>query len=240
LRTTTLLPAEDWRVEGLEGDSYKVGPNCERPGCKRFVDHQHHLWRRSFLGRPKRHSEEDYRWVRLPNGDTVRNVIGLCWQHHEMVTGRPGGHQAWVKWVPDSHEFQWLERDAIDNEWREIGTLSLPAPTEAAPNGTPGREAERPRCPTCGRVQKKPEPEHEPGPKRPRASWTVKVPADHEDGAAVLDELVEGVADLMGAGEWGTWKRYHAVVSALAFTLQNAGTFGQEWLGVQTDGRGDT
>jgi hypothetical protein len=29
------------------------------------------------------------------------------------------------------------------------------------------------------------------------------------------------------------------VVSALAFTLQNAGTFGQEWLGVQTDGRGD-
>jgi hypothetical protein len=178
--------------------------------------------------------------VRLPNGEAVRNVIGLCWQHHEMVTGRPGGHQAWVKWIPDSHEFEWLERDAIDNEWKQIGTLSLPAPTEAAPNGTPGREAERPRCPVCGHIIREPhDHEHEPGPKRPRASWTVKVPADHEDGAAVLDELVEGVADLMGAGEWGTWKRYHAVVSALAFTLQNAGTFEQEWLGVRAQSNGD-
>jgi hypothetical protein len=219
----TLLPSESWRIEGVEGDSYKVGPNCERPGCKRFVDHQHHLWRRSFLGKPKRHSDEGYRWVRLPNGETIRNIVGVCWQHHEMLTGIPGGHQAWIRWIEDSHDFEWLERDAIDNEWRKIGTLSLPAPTEAAPNGTPGREAERPRrCPTCGHVVREPHPEHEPGPKRPRQSWTIKVPADSEDGAAVLDELVEGCAEVFRHHEYtSALRRYYTVVQALTVVLQN-------------------
>jgi hypothetical protein len=59
----------------------------------------------------------------------------------------------------------------------------------------------------------------------------VKVPADSEDGAAILDELVEMIAELIGAEEWKTWKRYHVAVSSFTFVLQNADTFEREWLG---------
>jgi hypothetical protein len=215
----TLLPSDSWQIEGVDGDTYQVGPACEAPGCKRWVDHQHHLWRRSFLGRPKR--EKDYRWVKLPDGQVIRNVIALCWRHHEEVTGGPGGHLVWIKWIPGTAQFEWLQRSSLDSEWEQVGTLSLPAPPDqVVPDGS-GREAER-RCPTCGRAQRKPEPERKPGPKRPRKSWTIKVPADHEDGAAILDELVEGCAEVFGMDEYTSkLRRYYVVERALVVVLQN-------------------
>jgi hypothetical protein len=209
----TLLPSESWEIQGVEGDRYKVGPLCEAPGCKRPVDHKHHLWRRSFLG-------GDFWWVRVHGGMVIRNVVGLCWRHHEDVTGGPGGHRAWIKYIPGSVEFQWLEEDSTNGKWRQTGTLSLPAPTAASGGDEPGREAER--CPTCGKVKTKAHVEHEPGPKRPRKSWTIEVPADQEDGAAVLDELVDGCAEVFGHEEYTSkLRRYFTVVAALALVLQN-------------------
>ena len=217
----TLLPSESWDVRGVEGDRYKVGPWCEAPGCKRPVDHKHHLWRRSHLA-------GDWWWVKVPDGTTVRNVIGLCWHHHEDVTGSQGGHKAWVKWV-SGFEFAWLEMRSTDGNWQQTGTFSLPAPPpEAVPADSGGREAER--CPTCGRQKTKAHVEHEPGPKRPRKSWTIRVPSDAdkdgadygEDGAAILDELIEGCAEVFGMEEYtSALARYYVVVRALTVVLQN-------------------
>jgi len=215
----TLIPSDDRRVEAVEGDQYRVGPYCNAPGCKRPVDHKHHMWRRSFLG-------GDYWWVRVPIGseqtDVIRNVIGLCWMHHSDVTGSVGaGHRAWIRWLEDERELYWLEKDP-DDHWQAIGTLSLPAPSETAPAPpSPGREAER--CPTCGhRIRHEEEHEHEPRPKRPRKTWTVHVPADSEDGAAVLDELIEGVAEIIGTDEYTSkLRRYFTLVQALYLVIQN-------------------
>jgi hypothetical protein len=162
--------------------------------------------------------------VHVPSGEVIRNVIGLCWRHHEDVTGKPKtGHVAWVQWA-GGREFRWLEQESTSGKWKQIGTLSLPAPSETptVPDGAGGREAER--CPTCGRLRRKSEPEHdhEPRPKRPRQSWTIQVPADQEDGAAILDELIEGCAEVFGHETYtSTLRRYFTTVAALALVLQN-------------------
>jgi hypothetical protein len=217
----TLLPIDDWSVKGVDGDTYKVGPYCAAPGCKKPVDHKHHLWRRSYLA-------GNFWWVKVPfqNAEafgltTIRNVVGLCWRHHEDVTGQGGGHAAWIRWDPQRQNFHWLERTP-DDKFISIGTFSLPAapPADAAPSSPEGREAER--CPTCGKRQGHPHPEHEPGPKRPAKSWTIKVPADDEDGAVILNELVEGCAEIFGHDEYTSrLKRYYTVVQALSVVLQN-------------------
>jgi hypothetical protein len=211
----TLLPHEGWNVAGVEGDRYTVGPFCDAPGCKRPVDHKHHLWRRSYIG-------GDRWWVRVPGKDgrtlTIRNVVGLCWRHHEEVTGSVGGHKAWIRWLEDEEALYWLELDP-DDHWQAIGTLSLPAPSRDVAPSSPGREAER--CPSCGRLRTTPH-DHEPQPKRPRKTWTVRVPADQEDGAAILDELLDGCAEIFGHEEYTSGlRRYYTLVQGLALLLQN-------------------
>jgi len=213
----TLLPSESWNIAGVEGDRYTVGPYCDAPGCKRPVDHKHHLWRRSFLG-------GDFWWVRVPveasETTVIRNVVGLCWHHHDDVTGQGGGHKAWIRWTPERQELAWME--AVDyGHWIQIGTLSLPAPSDHAAPATPGREAER--CPTCGKLKRKHEDhEHEPQPRRPRRTWTIKVPDDKENGAEVLNELVEACAEIFGHDEYrSATRRYYTVAQALALVLQN-------------------
>jgi hypothetical protein len=158
----------------------------------------------------------------------IRNVVGLCWHHHEDVTGVVGkGHRAWIRWVPEDETFHWLENDGYDR-WISIGTLSLPAPSEAAAPIPPGREAER--CPTCGRPTRHEHEHHEPQPKRPRKTWTVRVPDDNEDGAAILDELVEIIAESIGAEDFtSALKRYHVLAPALVWVVQNQELFAQDF-----------
>jgi hypothetical protein len=211
-------------VNGVEGDKYMVGPACDAPGCKRPVDHKHHLWRRSFLG-------GDFWWVQVPGAKdsdptiVIRNVVGLCWHHHEDVTGSKGGHKAWIKWVPETQSLLWMEDDGYDH-WLQTGTLHLPTPSEEA---RPRMDREAERCPTCGKLKTKEHKDHEPQPKRARKSWTIKVPADHEDGAAILDELVEGCAEVFGHDEYtSALRRYYTVVQALTVVLQNRELIGAE------------
>lgn len=218
----TLPPSKDWPVAGVEGDEYKVGPYCDKPGCGRPVDHKHHLWSRTFLGKP-------YWWVRVPVGlpplegewktIVIRNVIAVCADHHHDLSSPIGGHKAWIKWVPAREHFIWLERSFQYDPWVQTGTLSLPAPPEQQGVAGGGREAER--CPTCGKIRTKPH-DHEPQPKRPRKTWTIKVPADAEDGAKILDELVEGCAEVFGHEDYkSALRRYYTVSQALIVVLQN-------------------
>jgi hypothetical protein len=83
-------------------------------------------------------------------------------------------------------------------------------------------------CPTCGRSKHSPK-KKEGRPARKRKTWTVHVPADEEDGAQVMDDLVEGIVaafDLQIDG--GALTRYHALARAGAFVLVNASAIPKE------------
>ncbi|MCP6726399.1 hypothetical protein NL526_30540, partial [Klebsiella pneumoniae] len=76
-----------------EGNAYDVNPICAHPNCNKRSAHAHHMWPRSYLrGQP-------YDWVRLPDGTILGNRIGLCVEHHEMVTGEIGGYRARLSWT---------------------------------------------------------------------------------------------------------------------------------------------
>jgi hypothetical protein len=223
----TLIPSEAWNVAGVEGDKYTVGPFCDAPGCKRPVDHKHHLWRRSFLG-------GDFWWVRVPLADNkttvIRNVIGLCYRHHEDVTGGPGGHKAWIRWVEEDQKLLWLEPGA-DDQWELIDQIVLAAPSEGA---APRAKIPK-RCPACGKLQYV-EHEHAPAPRRPRKSWVVQVPSDNEDGAAILDELIEIIAEAIGTDEYKSQlRRYHTLIPALVWVVQNQEDFARDFYDEQKE-----
>jgi hypothetical protein len=213
----TLIPSEAWNVAGVEGDKYTVGPFCDAPGCKRPVDHKHHLWRRSFLG-------GDYWWVRVPTSRgttvTIRNVVGLCYHHHEDVTGDVGGHKAWIRWNEQREDFDWLE--SVDyGHWQKIGTLTLPTSPEPT---APIQESER--CPTCGHVKRHDHEHREPGPRRAKKSWTMKVPADSENGWEEIEEYVEIIGEAIGAGEYtSALRRFYVVQPSLFWVMQNLDAF---------------
>ena len=82
-------------------------------------------------------------------------------------------------------------------------------------------------CPSCKRPLPHPKHEGEPEAKRPRRSWTITVPKDErENGAEVLDELLEASREEMGKlglpyGE-GSSVRYFVLAAALALFVQHA------------------
>src|SRR5262245_40169713 len=90
------------RVRGADGPRYKVGATCAVPNCGRYSDHAHHLWSRSYLGKP-------YDWIEV-HDLRVKNLMPLCWRHHEDVTGTIGGYKAGIKYEPESGLFWWVDR----------------------------------------------------------------------------------------------------------------------------------
>lgn len=208
----TLLPASDFGIRGVDGKPYTVSSGCSVPNCGRLSVHTHHLWPRSFLrGQP-------YEWVLLPDGTVIGNRTGLCVLHHSWVTGEIGGHRARIKF--EGGVFWWVT--LADD--RVVGPLD-PQPPGA--NERPPEKTAKPEviCPTCGH-HKKPKPELPPGPARRKKTWTVMVPADAEDGAEVLNTIVEDLAVPLGAEEWkSTLKRYYVLVAVLGWTLQHRDEF---------------
>ena len=70
-------------------------------------------------------------------------------------------------------------------------------------------------------------------PGRRRKTWTVKVPADaEEDGAEVLDSLVENLVHLVPNSDSSASGRYYVLVPALAYSLMDTGRFVQTMTGV--------
>lgn len=183
----TLRPHPNHDVQGLEGEEWPqraVGPLCCVPGCSRFADHPHHLWRRSALGGP-------FPWVRLWDGRTVSNVVGICWRHHDRIT-------------------EDLDRISLEEDgtfvYRDERNLVLgpikPQPPQLGADGTVGPQeslSQDDRCPTCNTRLRSPRDDTgPPEPRRNRSSWTISVPKDErEDGAETLDVLLESARMVM-------------------------------------------
>lgn len=199
----TKLPHENWDVKGVTGPNYKVGPVCSAPGCKKFADHAHHIWRRSFLA-------GDFKWVELWDGRTVPNLVGLCYEHHQDVTE----NRAMIQF-DDTGLFMWSQQTTGDL-YAPVGMLN-PQPQHSIEKMDDDEEP----CPTCGhRTRRR---ELPPGERRPRKTWTVRVPADSEDGAEVLDELEEQVARSFGIEHYSNIRnrRYFTIVQAFVVVMQN-------------------
>lgn len=216
----TKLPHESWQVKGVDGPKYRVGPGCAVPGCTKFADHAHHLWRRSFL-------TGDFKWVELWDGRIFQNLTGICHVHHELVTV----NEADLRFEEglDFGPFTWVSLDTFGPLSPQ--PLTLEAFSEAMQLTLDGREVphthvvgghdhDAETCPTCGR-KKKPKDELPAGEKRNRATWSVSVPRDErENGADVLDTLEMECAKLLGREEHAG-RRYFVLAETLAFFLQN-------------------
>lgn len=213
MRALTLLPSDNRDVKGLIGPqfpNYRVGPVCAVPGCSHFADDVHHLWRRSFLCGV-------FSWVELWDHTIVGNVVALCHDHHRMVTEA----KTWIRWDDESRSFWWCDQNA------EMGIPlaqqpplhSLPLPDEQ-PEVIYG-PASRPVCPGCGRPLPLPRGNGTAQEPRRRKTWTVTVPNDNEDGALVLDTLLDECRRLFAHDDQQN-TRYFTLVQALALVLQHA------------------
>lgn len=215
----TRLPAENWNVQGYDGPKYKVGPKCSVPDCNRWADHGHHIWRRSFLA-------GDYRWVLLWDETVVQNLTGLCYLHHEQVTGTDARIE-YRSTVDRTGSFAWV------SEVEDGGLLDPQPQTLIEFTGAPDTkrreyvyDSDDDACPTCGK-RKKPKDELPPGPKRPRATWSVSVPKDErENGADVLDALELGCAEKLGREEHASHK-YFVLAEVMAHFLQTPDYVGE-------------
>lgn len=216
----TLPPIPSQDVHGVVGKPYKANPRCSAPDCNETTDHAHHIFRRT-------RTSGAYFWVRLPDGQVVGNVTGLCWRCHDMVTGGPGGHQRWIQWRDG--EYLWgsvvNEHDRPVADFIEIGPLD---PQPPAPDlldvSQPDTESEPDRCPQCGQRRRRAPAIATAGARRRRKSWIVKVPDDHEDGADVLDTLVDDLAPLLGIDPTASG-RYHVLVPVLVYAHQDESGF---------------
>jgi hypothetical protein len=216
----TLPPIPSTAVVGVVGKPYKVGGKCAVPDCGRTVDHGHHIFRRSALAGA-------FFWVRLPDGQVVGNLTGLCWYCLVGVTGKRWGHTHWIQWRDG--EYLWgsvrlgVEIPKWDTDFIPIGPLD---PQPPAPDlldaPQPTEESEPDRCPECGQQKRRSGSPagSTPGAPRRRKSWIVKVPDDHEDGADVLDTLVDDLAPLLGIDPTASG-RYHVLVPVLVYAHQD-------------------
>jgi len=208
------LPAVDtWNLRGEKGAPYKVGPHCSHPGCNSWADHAHHIVRRSQLG-------GDFPWV-LIDGKLYANLTGLCAMHHDEVTGRVGGHQAAIRLVEGI--FYWCSLAQRGDEMVYIPFAPLepqpPNPESLASRASPDPDSEH--CPFCGQSKRRRREglTASASPRRRRKSWTIKVPDDEEDGAQVLDTLLDDLAPIVGI-EPNATGRYYVVAMALVFCQQ--------------------
>lgn len=212
----TLLPAENRDVVGIDYcpqfPKYKVGPICSVPSCSRLADHAHHIWRRSFIS-------GDYGWVRLWNGAVIQNLTGLCWHHHDQVTR----NEAKIAYDEADGCFYWHDSNVYfklaphPNVWAANTDL---VKTEVVTSYAAPGSVEK--CRTCKRrMPHEHDEKRKREPARRRKTWTVTVPDDAEDGAAVLDTLISSLAETLGHDD-GENVRYFTLTHSLYLLIQNA------------------
>jgi hypothetical protein len=212
------LPAVDPQVRSLSGPEYTVGPRCSH--CGKFAEHAHHIFRRSRQGGP-----ED--WVEI-EGKIVGNKTALCWDCHNLVTGGPGGHRAAIRY--DQGLFVWCE--VLTDEHSVVAGYAPERPLAPQPP-TPeslatssrdsGNSGSSDACPFCGQAKRR-RPASSGGFGRRRKTYTIKVPDDAEDGAEVLDTLVDDLGLVLGVEPDGSG-RYYVIVPALYYAHQEKARF---------------
>ena len=218
----TLAPLVDPSIRGVEGKPAALAEWCVVPGCISLAQQRHHMWSKSYLrGQP-------YEWVSVRDR-TIPNSVGLCINHHAMVTSPVGGHLAKITYDLDTGLFEWWELDS-DGDYQSFGPLRGQALVDKEPEVRRVRREEG-LCPTCGRVAPRDKKTTSDGlPKRPTKTWALLVPDDAEKGADVLDTYVEDIAVLMGL-DLGSPRllRYHVLAPVLEWVNQNKSAFLMDW-----------
>lgn len=220
----TFLPTDDRvRTRGFKGPTYKVGPRCCNPQCSRFADQAHHMWRRSEIIR-------NYDWVEV-DGVIYAGKVGICVLCHNQLTENKMAIRL------EGREFSWClvsgSKTTGDLTFHPVGLIE-PQPltpellATLAPDQGQGSEE---GCPFCGQRKRRRPGQGALG--RRRASWLVKVPADaDEDGASLLDALVENMAPFVPNADTSAVGRYYVLVPVLAYAQMNVKNFVETMEGI--------
>jgi len=218
----TLAPLVIPDIRGVEGKPVELSQWCVVPGCLSLTQQRHHLWPKSYLrGQP-------YEWIEIA-GRVIPNSVGLCVRHHNEVTSPVGGHQAKITYDAGVGLFDWWELD-WQGEWKNLGDLRGQALVDPEPEVKRVRREEG-LCPTCGRAHPREKRQTVDGlPKRKAKTWSLLVPDDGEAGTDILDTYVEDLAVLMGLDpESPRLLRYHVLIPALEWVMQNRTAFIADW-----------
>ena len=215
----TLPVTDEMPVRAIkDGPPYKVGPHCANPNCESYAQDAHHMQPRSAIG-------GDYRWIEI-DGRIVGNLTGVCRACHIDLTGDIGGHKAAIRY----HQglFWWAlvteSEDVSEPSYYLVDPIRRQPPT---PDQLEGEQHEPPQhCPFCGQKRRRPAPTTGRPFGRRRKTWTVKVPAeDEEDGAEVLDTLVENLALVIPNADASASGRYYVLVPVLAYATMEVDRF---------------
>lgn len=213
----TLSPWDGPQVRGVPGPDYKVGPHCCNPGCRRYAEHAHHIFRRTDqrLGAP-------FDWVEI-KGVTYQNKTGVCARCHDDLTGGVGGHKAAIRILGPDYDWVWTWCAVVHGDI--VTPLSAIEPQPLTPEQLAETRVPDPwepeTCPTCGHV-KRARPSPVGG--RARKSWTIKVPDDAENGAEILDTLVDDMGLVLGI-EPNQTGRYYIVLPCVYYAHQEKPRF---------------
>ena len=217
----TLAPLVVPDIHGVEGKPVALSNWCVAPGCLSIAQQRHHLWPRSYLrGQP-------FEWVSVA-GKTMPNSVGLCVTHHAQVSSPIGGHQAKIVYSLELELFEWWTSVGTD-DWMYVGLLRDQKLVEPEPEAKRVRREEG-LCPTCGRATPHEKRRTQDGlPKRPAKTWTLLVPDDAENGADVLDTLIEDLAVLMELDVHSQrLLRYHVLAPVLIWVTMHKVDFARD------------
>jgi hypothetical protein len=213
----TLRPAETPRVRGLKGPHVTVGPRCSNPNCGKYADDPHHIWSRKMLGGP-------FEWVEV-EGRTFVNLTGVCRACHDDLTGSGGGHRAKIEY--EQGEFHWAL--VTPKGVHRTGLLVPQPPTPETLSRSLGQSPESESCPFCGQSPRRRSSLLGGG--RRRKTWRVLVPDDAEDGAQILDTLVEDIGLTIGVDPVASG-RYYILLPVLYHACQSKAAFVKSLQGV--------
>ena len=145
------------------------------------------------------------------------------------MTGDVGGHVAAIRIDREHQVFQWClvssSGGAVDYIFAGLLDPQPPTP-ESLPSGewATGRP-ESEGCPLCGHKERARRGSSS-LPRRARKSWQVLVPDDEqENGAEVLDTLVENLAPLIPNADSSRTGRFYVLVPVLAFATMESERF---------------
>ena len=223
----TIPPWNGPQVRGVDGPAYAVGPHCCNPGCRRFAAHAHHIFPRG-----DKRLKKAYDWVEV-KGAVYQNKTGICARCHDDIHRQTVS----IKLIGPDYDWTWMWCVVHSTPGGIELTTSVPlAPIEPQPltpeafalSRASGDPAEEP-CPTCGHVKRA---RSVVAAGRARKSWTIKVPADHEEnGAEILDTLVDDMALVLGV-EPNQTGRYYVIVPVLYYAHQEKQRFVESLKGV--------
>lgn len=220
---SALKPIERRKVRAVESASYPSNLTCAHPECTEKVQLRpdgtptvHHCF-------PRSQTKSASYFVVVTDDDgfdsaPIPHAVGLCGSGTTGHHGDVEDHRSWIKY--EEGVWNWYERRAAD-ETSEVGGVELHIPYTSAFDDE--WVLVGPLNPQPGSVEGKPKRRKLVGEaRRARANWQVRVPADAEDGAAILDELSDACWQKVHGNlpvDEGT--QYTRLAAIFAWVMQN-------------------